>query len=88
MQWKFSFQVNQLGWKIIDDGIPILLTLLVIQIYFPILHFILWNLDDEEANDYQPLPVPKSAEQQRFAKDKEEFKRKYKEQIDQVLNQY
>ena len=80
--------MNQLGWKIIDDGIPILLISPVIPIYFFILYFILSNLDDEEMNDYQPLPVPKSAEQERFGKDKAEFKRKYKEQIDQVLNQY
>ena len=42
------------------------------------------NLDDEDINDYQPSPVPKTKEQERFTKDKEEFKRKYKEQIDQV----
>lgn len=41
-------------------------------------------IDDEDTNDYQPSPVPKSKESERFAKDKEDFKRKYKEQIDQV----
>ena len=44
-------------------------------------------LDDEDTNDYQPFNVPKSTENERFAKDKEEFKRKYTEQINQVLNQ-
>jgi hypothetical protein len=49
-----------------------------------------WNTDsayfadDEETNDYQPLIVPKTEEHERFSKDKEEFKRKYKEQIDQL----
>ncbi len=42
-------------------------------------------VDDEDTNDYQPSPVPKTAEHERFAKDKEVFKRKYKEQIDQVF---
>jgi hypothetical protein len=46
------------------------------------------NIDDEDTNDYQPSPVPKSDEQERFTKDKEEFKRKYKEQIDQVRDIY
>lgn len=44
------------------------------------------DLDDEDTNDYQPLPVPQTKEQQRFAKDKEDFKQKYKQQFDQVLN--
>ena len=42
------------------------------------------TIDDEEANDYQPSPIPKSEENQRFAKEKETFRQKYKEQIDQV----
>jgi len=53
-----------------------------------------WNTDsayfadDEDTNDYQPSPVPKSDEQERFTKDKEEFKRKYKEQIDQLKSRW
>jgi hypothetical protein len=49
-----------------------------------------WNTDsayfadDEDTNDYQPSVVPKTKEHERFTKDKEEFKKKYKEQIDQV----
>jgi len=50
-------------------------------------YLIILNIDDEDTNDYQPSPVPKSEEHERFTKDKEEFKRKYKEQIDQVLYQ-
>jgi hypothetical protein len=42
------------------------------------------NIDDEEANDYQPSSVPKTREHERFIKDKEDFKQKYKQQIDQV----
>ncbi|CAF3095507.1 unnamed protein product [Rotaria sp. Silwood2] len=53
-----------------------------------------WNTDsayfadDEDTNDYQPSPIPKSDENQRFSKDKEEFKRKYKEQIDQLKSRW
>ncbi|CAF4485856.1 unnamed protein product, partial [Rotaria sp. Silwood2] len=53
-----------------------------------------WNTDsayfadDEDTNDYQPSPIPKSNENQRFSKDKEEFKRKYKEQIDQLKSRW
>jgi hypothetical protein len=53
-----------------------------------------WNTDsayfadDEDTNDYQPSPVPKSEEHERFTKDKEEFKRKYKEQIDQLKSRW
>ncbi|CAF1185816.1 unnamed protein product [Rotaria sordida] len=53
-----------------------------------------WNTDsayfadDEDTNDYQPSSIPKSGENQRFAKDKEEFKRKYKEQIDQLKSRW
>jgi hypothetical protein len=53
-----------------------------------------WNTDsayfadDEDTNDYQPSPVPKTAEHERFAKDKEVFKRKYKEQIDQLKSRW
>ncbi len=45
---------------------------------------IILNIDDEDTNDYRPSPVPKTEEHERFAKDKEEFKRKYKDQIDQL----
>ncbi|CAF3821790.1 unnamed protein product [Rotaria sp. Silwood1] len=53
-----------------------------------------WNTDsayfadDEDMNDYQPSPVPKSDENQRFTKDKETFKQKYKEQIDQLKSRW
>jgi len=53
-----------------------------------------WNTDsayfadDEDTNDYQPLPVPKTEEHERFEKDKDEFKRKYKEQIDQLKSRW
>ena len=42
------------------------------------------RLDDEDVNDNQPSVVPTSAEQTRFSKEREEFRQKYKEQIDQV----
>lgn len=44
--------------------------------------------DDEDTNDYQPLPVPQTKEQQRFAKDKEDFKQKYKQQFDQLKSRW
>jgi hypothetical protein len=76
--------VNRIGWKITADGIPIQLILLVIREVFlcSIVYFL--NIDDEEANDYQPSSVPKTREHERFIKDKEDFKQKYKQQIDQV----
>lgn len=44
--------------------------------------------DDEDTNDYQPLPVPQTKEQQRFVKDKEDFKLKYKQQIDRLKSRW
>ncbi|CAF1936170.1 unnamed protein product [Rotaria magnacalcarata] len=53
-----------------------------------------WNTDpayfadDEEANDYQPSPIPKSEENKRFSKEKETFRQKYKEQIGQLKSRW
>jgi hypothetical protein len=74
--------VNQTGWKITADGILIRPILLVgvhamLFLFFSDLRAL---VDDEETNDDQPS----AEERQRFAKDKEDFKRKYKEQVDQL----
>jgi hypothetical protein len=54
-------------------------------LFFFFSYCLILNIDDEDTNDYQPSAAPKSEEHVRFAKDKEEFKQKYKTQIDQVL---
>jgi len=56
--------------------------------FFFAFFFLKIHLDDEDTNDYQPLPVPQTKEQQRFAKDKDDFKQKYKQQIDQVISPF
>ena len=43
------------------------------------------TVDDEDTNDYQASSMVKSDEHERFKKDKEDFKRKYQEQINQVM---
>ena len=74
--------MNRIGWKIIVDGILIPPILLVISFASCLLTLcsLFCNIDDEDTNEYQPS----SEERERFAKDKEEFKRKYKDQVDQV----
>ena len=46
------------------------------------------HLDDEDVNDNQPSGVPTTAEQIRFSKEKDDFRRRYKEQIDQVSDDH
>jgi uncharacterized membrane protein len=47
-----------------------------------------FDLDDEDTNDNQSSLVSTSDENIRFAKEKNDFKRKYKEQIEQVRRRY
>jgi hypothetical protein len=46
------------------------------------------HLDDEDINDNQLSAVPRSAEQTRFSKERDAFRRKYKEQIDQLRSRW
>jgi hypothetical protein len=87
--------VNPIGWMIIADGIPIQDILLVkkrLFLFANLNFFFFLYLDDEDTIDDQEaikLSSTKKShltinEHERFSKEKETFRRKYDQQIEQV----
>lgn len=87
--------MNPIGWMIIVDGIPIQDILLVkkrLFLFANLNFFFFLYLDDEDTIDDQEaikLSSTKKShltinEHERFSKEKETFRRKYDQQIEQV----
>ncbi len=87
--------MNPIGWMIIADGIPIQDILLVkkrLFLFANLNFFFFLYLDDEDTIDDQEaikLSSTKKShltinEHERFSKEKETFRRKYDQQIEQV----